>query len=95
MSSARTAELAVRDAIPAADQVALFHRTLAELCRSDVPLPRALRAVADDLGQGPFAEAVRAMAEDVEAGQSLGDAYAAHAQAMPPLYAGLVEAGIA
>jgi type II secretory pathway component PulF len=95
VSSARTLEAPVSEAVPAADQVALFHSALAELCRSDVPLPQALRAVADDLGSGRLAAAVREMAADVDAGAPLGEAYADRAEAMPPLYVGLVEAGVA
>ena len=94
MSSATTLERSPEATLAAADQVALFHRALAELCRSDVPLPRALEAVAADLGRGAFADAVRAMATDVAEGVPLAEAYAARADAMPRLYRGLIEAGM-
>lgn len=77
------------------EQVALLHRTLAEMCRAEVPLPRALRAVADDLGRSPLADEVRGMAEDVERGTPLADAYGARALRLPTAYRGLIEAGIA
>ena len=77
---------------PASD-LALFHRTLAEMCRSELPLPRALRMIEADLETSPLKNAVRAMADDVESGTSVADAYAAHATRFPPLYRALVEAG--
>lgn len=79
----------------AAADLALFHRTLAGLCRSEMPLPRALRAAAEDVSSAPLAAAVRAMADDVERGASVVEAYAAHAERFPRVYRGLIEAGIA
>ena len=73
--------------------LALFHRTLAEMCRSELPLPRALRMIEADLETSPLKDAVRAMADDVESGNSVAEAYAAHAGRFPPLYRALVEAG--
>lgn len=75
--------------------LALFHRTLAELCRSEVPLPRALRVMEADLERTPLAGAVRAMADAVESGVPIAEAYAAHGASFPPLYRALVEAGAA
>lgn len=75
--------------------LALFHRTLAEMCRSEIPLPRALRVVEADLERSPLKDAVRAMADDVESGTPVAEAYAAHANRFPPLYRALVEAGAA
>ena len=80
---------------PGADDLALFHRTLAELCRSELPLPRALRLLAGDLRDGPLRSAAERMADEVERGASLTEAYAAHAERFPPLYRALVEAGLA
>lgn len=75
--------------------LALFHRTLAEMCRSELPLPRALRVVEADLESSPLKDAVRAMADDVESGTPVAEAYAAQAKRFPPLYRALVEAGAA
>jgi type II secretory pathway component PulF len=76
-------------------QLALFHRTLAELCRSEVPLGRAFALLDADLAEGPLKEAVRGLAADVEAGTPLAEAYKKRAAALPPLYGALVEAGVA
>lgn len=75
------------------DGVALLHRTLAELCRADVPLPRALRVVAAEADTRALASAAQHMADDVEAGESLSGAYAAHADTLPAFYARLVAFG--
>ncbi len=79
----------------AAEDLALFHRTLAELCRARVPLPKALRMLQHDLGKGSLAKAAAAMAADVEEGVSLGTAYERRQQLFPELYRALIEAGIA
>ena len=76
------------------DELALFHRTLAELCRSDVPLPEAFRILQADIARGRFKEAVRELAQDVENGVPLGEAYARRKKRFPPLYCALVEAGM-
>jgi type II secretory pathway component PulF len=74
--------------------LALFHRTLAEFCRADVPLPRAFEALRGDLRRGRFREAVAALAADVGEGVPLGEAYARRKGAFPALYRALVEAGM-
>jgi type II secretory pathway component PulF len=76
------------------DELALFHRTLAELCRADVPLPQAFRALRGDLRRGRYRAAVQELAREVEEGVSLGEAYARRKGAFPPLYRSLVEAGM-
>jgi type IV pilus assembly protein PilC len=76
-------------------QLALFHRALAEVCRSEVPLGRAFRMLDEDLRKGRLRDAVRSMADDVEAGTPLAEAYRKHGSVFPPLYASLIEAGAA
>jgi general secretion pathway protein F len=75
------------------DEVALFHRTLAELCRASVPLPRALRILEAEAESKALGRAARAMADDVEAGRTLSEAYAAHGRVFPALYRRLVASG--
>jgi len=79
----------------AAEELALFHRTLGELCRADVPLPRALRMLQQDLGRGPLGKAAAAMAAEVEEGVPLVTAYESRQHLFPELYRTLIEAGIA
>jgi type II secretory pathway component PulF len=81
-------------ALSSSDELALFHRTLAEFCRAEVPLPRAFEALQGDLRRGRFRDAVAALAAEVQEGVPLGEAYARRKGAFPPLYRALVEAGI-
>jgi type II secretory pathway component PulF len=81
-------------AVAEGDELALFHRTLAEFCRAEVPLPRAFQLLQGDLRRGRFREAVAALAAEVEEGVPLGEAYARRKGAFPPLYRALVEAGM-
>ncbi|MHC5011411.1 MAG: type II secretion system F family protein [Planctomycetota bacterium] len=78
-----------------ADDLALFHRTLAELCRSEVPLPKAFRVLEADLDRSPLRAAIREMAADVERGVPLAEAYGKRSELFPPTYRALVEAGTA
>jgi general secretion pathway protein F len=91
VSSAGTLRTA---AVAETDDLALFHRTLAELCRADVPLPHAFRALQGDLRRGRFHDSVAALAAEVEEGVPLGEAYARRKDSFPPLYRALVEAGM-
>lgn len=79
----------------ACDDLALFHRTLSELCRAQVPLSRALRLLHTDLRQSRLRDAVAQMADEVDQGIPLGEAYQRHQNHFPALYRALVEAGIA
>ncbi len=58
------------------DDLALFHRVLAELCRSEVPLPRAFAILRAEFARGPLRSAVDAMAEETGNGVPLAEAYA-------------------
>ncbi|MHC4133575.1 MAG: type II secretion system F family protein [Planctomycetota bacterium] len=77
-----------------ADELALFHRTLADLCRAEIPLPKAFELLQSDLRRGKLRTAVREMTTEVEGGVPLGEAYAKRMGRFPPLYRALVEIGI-
>ncbi len=95
MSSAATDRTQGQAGRGAVDELALFHRTLAQLCRSDVPLSKAFRVLEADLERGRLRDAVRAMADEVDAGTPIHEAYASHQVVFPPTYRALVEAGTA
>jgi type II secretory pathway component PulF len=78
-----------------ADDLALLHRTLAELCRAKVPLPKAFRILSADLGKGNLKTAIEEMREEIEAGAPLAEAYGKRKKTFPKLYRALVEAGCA
>lgn len=77
------------------EDLALFHTSLAALCRAGLPLGRALRLVAADLGRSPLAREATSLADAVDAGTPIEKAYAGDRSPFPPLYHALVTAGVA
>jgi len=75
------------------DDLALFHRTLAELTRMEMPLPKAFRVIAADMRKGKLRLAAEEMAAEAEDGLPLVDAYEEHKDVFPPLYRSLIAAG--
>lgn len=76
-------------------ELALFHRGLADLCRANVPLPRALRILHVDLEHGALAREAAAMADEIEQGTPLAEAYGRRERLFSPVYRALVESGVA
>lgn len=77
------------------DELALFHRTLAQLCRSDVPLSKAFRVLESDLDDARLRRALGTMAAEIDQGTPLAQAYGQCTDVFPAAYRGLVEAGAA
>jgi len=75
------------------DDLALFHRTLAEFCRMELPLPKAFRMIAADLSKGKLREAAEEMAAETESGVPLVVSYEQRKHLFPKLYRALVAAG--
>lgn len=74
--------------------IGMFHRSLAGLCRADLPLPAALRNLAHDVDSGQLKHECATMATEIEAGVPFEQAYGQRAERFPPIYRALVEAGI-
>lgn len=72
--------------------IAEFTRALAALLPAGLPLPRAL-SVARDIAPEPLRVALADVQARVQRGTTFADALAAHANAFPPSYVGLVRAG--
>ncbi len=75
------------------EHLAEAHRTLAALCRAGVPLGAALAAVDSAADDEIVRGALAAVAQDVEQGLPLHDAYARQSGALPPFHATLLRAG--
>jgi type II secretory pathway component PulF len=73
---------------------AAFNRQLADLAAAGLPLERGLRLIAADLTSPRLRAAVNAVADDLENGTPLADAFARHAAHFPPLYGQVLEAGV-
>lgn len=71
-----------------------FNEQLAHLARAGLPLEHGLRMVATDLRRGRLAKTVAAVAEELERGTPLGQAFDTHKCRFPALYGRLVEAGV-
>jgi type IV pilus assembly protein PilC len=71
-----------------------FNQQLAHLTAAGLPLEQSLRLIAQDLRRGKVAATVRQIADELERGESLGEAFQKHASHFPPAYGRLVEAGV-
>ena len=70
-----------------------FTTQLATLQNAGLPIVRCLRILAGQQRPGPFRDAVGAIADDVESGDSLSAALGKHPQIFDPLYLNMVKAG--
>lgn len=82
-------------ALADADDLALFHASLAALCRGGMALGRALRLAGADVSRTPLGPVATALADAVDAGTPIERAYAEGSRGFPPLYRALVAAGVA
>ncbi|MDH3583348.1 MAG: type II secretion system F family protein [Phycisphaerae bacterium] len=76
------------------EDFAAFNHQLAQLTSAGLPVERGLRLIARDLHSRRLARSVEQVAEDLEAGKPLSEAFAARASGFPPLYAAVMEAGV-
>jgi type IV pilus assembly protein PilC len=71
-----------------------FNQQLAQLAAAGLPLEHGLRLIAQDMRQGKVANTIRQIADDLEKGQPLGQAFEKHASQFPTAYGQLIEAGV-
>jgi len=76
------------------DDFAIFNQQLAYMTQAGLPLERSLRLIGRDIGSGRLADTLNALAEDLEKGETLGDAFRKYRKRFPPLYGDLVEVGV-
>jgi type IV pilus assembly protein PilC len=77
-----------------AEDFLLFNQQLAHMTAAGLPVERGLRLIAADLNSGRLSSAINAIADELEKGTPLHDAFAHHASRFPPLYANLIQAGV-
>lgn len=80
-------------ALTSGDFVA-FNQQLAQLTRAGLPVERGLRLIAADLKRGRLAHAVGQVADELEGGASLAEAFTHHRGQFPRLYGRLIDAGV-
>lgn len=76
------------------DDFIAFNQQLAHLTAAGMPIERGLRLIAGDMRSGRLRKTVQTIADDMEGGKSLSEAFDAHKQQFPRLYGSLVEAGV-
>ena len=74
--------------------LAAFNQQLAALADASLPLPAGLRLIAADARKPRVRAALRQVADDLDTGVPLEEAFGRHRDLFPPLYARLVAAGI-
>lgn len=76
------------------DDLLIFNQHLTQLTASGMPVESSLRLIAQDMKRGRLARSIEALADDLEQGKPLAQAFETHRGQFPPLYAQLVDAGI-
>lgn len=73
--------------------LALFCRQFATMIGSGLAILVSLRVIADQTGDRVLQQVLRDVAERLEAGESLSDAFGRHVPAIPPLVVHMIQAG--
>jgi type II secretory pathway component PulF len=76
------------------DDFTTFNQQLGQLASAGLPLEQGLRLIAQDMRTGRLARTVNMVADELERGVPLGEAFARHQSHFPPLYGRLMDAGI-
>jgi type IV pilus assembly protein PilC len=76
------------------DDFAAFNQQLAHLTAAGLPVETGLRLIAQDMRSGRLAATVRLVADELERGTPLGEAFDKHRAKFPSLYGRLLEAGV-
>jgi len=72
----------------------LFNQQLASITKAGIPLERALRELAEDVGSKSMQKLINAIAGELEAGVSIEQAFEKRQKAFPPLYGRILKAGV-
>ena len=94
-AAAPAAPAAPRPAKPLrGDDFAAFNQQFAQLTRAGLPVEHGLRLIAADMRRGRLARKIGEVADDLERGTPLGEAFEKHRGAFPTLYGRLIDAGV-
>ncbi|MEM1099603.1 MAG: type II secretion system F family protein [Planctomycetota bacterium] len=92
--SAAEAKTKTRDARLGPLDFAAFNRQFAQLTSAGMPVASGLRLIASDVRRGRLSRSIEAVADELERGVDLAEAFDRHRGAFPPLYAQLIEVGV-
>ncbi len=76
------------------EDFASFNQQFSQLTAAGLPVEHGLRLIAQDMRSGGLAKTIRIVADELDRGTPLGDAFDRHREKFPPLYGRLVEAGV-
>ncbi len=71
-----------------------FNQQLAHLTESGMPLEQGLRLIATDIDSTKQSNAISAIADSLESGDSLAEAFEKHSSVFPALYGRVIQAGV-
>jgi type II secretory pathway component PulF len=72
----------------------LFNQQLASITKAGIPLERGLRELADDVGSRSMRKLIDAIADELEAGVSIEEAFEKRQKRFPALYGRILKAGV-
>lgn len=72
----------------------LFNQQLASITKAGIPLEKGLRELSKDIRSRSMRKLVDAIADELESGVSIEDAFAKRQKAFPPLYGKILKAGV-
>ncbi|MBN2312877.1 MAG: type II secretion system F family protein [Sedimentisphaerales bacterium] len=72
----------------------LFNQQLASITKAGIPLERGLRELAKDVSSKSMRNLVNAIADELEAGESIEQAFEKRQKHFPPLYGRILKAGV-
>ncbi len=72
----------------------LFNQQLASITKAGIPLEKGLRELSRDIASKPMRNLVTDIADDLEAGVAVEDAFTKREKYFPPLYGRILKAGI-
>lgn len=72
----------------------LFNQQLASITKAGIPLERGLRELAQDIASKSMRKLVEEIADDLEAGTGIEEAFQKRQGAFPPLYGRILKAGV-
>ena len=76
------------------DDFAAFNQQFAQLTRAGLPVEHGLRLIAGDMRRGRLARTIEQVAQELERGTPLGEAFDKHRGQFPTLYGRLIDAGV-
>lgn len=76
------------------DDFLAFNQQLAQLTAAGMPIERGLRLIARDVRSKRLARTISLVAEQMESGKSLAEAFESHRKQFPPMYGQLVDMGV-